>query len=73
MQTQPSTNHPAKPNAAETITVESHEFACDGASGINKAALGHPRVFLVIGADGTVDCGYCGNHYVLRNDSANHG
>lgn len=46
---------------AETLEIDSTEFPCDGDGG----ALGHPRVFLRIGDDGTIDCPYCGRHYVL--------
>ncbi len=47
--------------APETISVESRRFACDGGSG----SLGHPRVFLTLGADGLVDCPYCDRRYCL--------
>jgi uncharacterized Zn-finger protein len=36
----------------ETISVRSHRIACDGVGG----ALGHPRVWLEMGAAGFVDC-----------------
>ncbi|MFN2258643.1 MAG: zinc-finger domain-containing protein, partial [Parasphingopyxis sp.] len=29
------------------------------------AALGHPRVWLEIGEEGYVDCGYCDRRFVL--------
>jgi uncharacterized Zn-finger protein len=35
--------------------------ACDGVGG----ALGHPRVYLDLGVDGTVDCPYCDRRFVL--------
>lgn len=35
--------------------VTQQRFACDG----GNAGLGHPRVFLTIGAEGTVECPYC--------------
>lgn len=44
----------------ETVRVETRTVACDGGG-----ALGHPRVFLNIGAEGTVDCPYCGRRYLL--------
>lgn len=50
---------------AETMTVDTEEFACDGGDG----PLGHPRVYLHIGDDGTVDCPYCGRHFVLSADA----
>ncbi len=47
----------------ETINVESTQVNCDGGGG----ALGHPRVFLQIDPEaGTIDCPYCGRHYVLK-------
>ena len=46
----------------ETVTAETSEVSCDGGEG----ALGHPRVYLHMGADGTLDCPYCGRHFVLR-------
>ena len=47
--------------APETIDVESRRFACDGGLG----SLGHPRVFLTLGADGFTDCPYCDRRYTL--------
>ncbi len=44
----------------ETVRVEVRTVACDGGG-----ALGHPRVFLSIGAEGAVDCPYCGRRYLL--------
>jgi uncharacterized Zn-finger protein len=45
----------------ETITVETETLSCDGSDG----ADGHPRVFLIMTKNGTVDCPYCGRHFVL--------
>jgi len=47
----------------ETIAVDTDEVACDGGS----LALGHPLVFLNLGADGTIDCPYCGRRFVRRD------
>jgi uncharacterized Zn-finger protein len=44
----------------ETITVETQKLWCDG----GDDDLGHPRVFLTM-KDGSVDCPYCGRHFVL--------
>lgn len=41
--------------APEEIIVTSHRIACDGGGG----ALGHPLVYLDMGDDGQVRCGYC--------------
>jgi uncharacterized Zn-finger protein len=46
--------------APETIAVETTSRACDG----GNHALGHPRVYLTM-KDGSVDCPYCGRHFVL--------
>lgn len=47
----------------ETVVVESRTVACDG-----DGPLGHPRVFLSIGAGDAIDCPYCGRRYVLRTN-----
>jgi len=49
----------------ETVSVDTRTVACDGGG-----ALGHPRVFLSIGAEGAVDCPYCGRRYVLDRGAA---
>ncbi len=41
------------------VAVSGDRVACDGGG-----ALGHPRVFLHLGADGAVDCPYCGQRFV---------
>ena len=50
------------PIITETIHVETKKVACDGGGG----ALGHPLVYLTIGADGHVVCPYCSRDYVLK-------
>lgn len=50
------------PAPPETIEVETTTIACDG----GMAPLGHPRVFLTIGADGKVECPYCDRLFVLK-------
>ncbi|HEY4124590.1 MAG TPA: zinc-finger domain-containing protein [Rhizomicrobium sp.] len=54
--------------APETIEVDDTRVACDGIGG----GLGHPRVFLQIGEEGFVDCGYCDRRFVLRAGAAAH-
>lgn len=44
----------------ETIEVTERRIACDGGK------LGHPRVFLTIGADDFVDCTYCDRRFALK-------
>jgi len=55
--------NPARP--AEVIAVSARRVACDGVGG----ALGHPRVWLELGADGIAECGYCDRRFVLAKDS----
>jgi uncharacterized Zn-finger protein len=45
----------------EVIVVHSHRISCDGVGG----ALGHPRVYLELGAEGVAECGYCDRRFVL--------
>lgn len=45
----------------ETITVETDRVACDGGGG----PLGHPKVYLNLGAEHRVECPYCSRLYVL--------
>lgn len=49
----------------EVVTVRSRRIACDGIGG----ALGHPRVWLEMGAAGFVDCTYCDRRFVLAEGS----
>lgn len=44
----------------ETVTVDKPTVACDGGTD-----LGHPVVYLNLGAKGEADCPYCGRHFVL--------
>lgn len=46
----------------EIIEVEDTTVSCEGSDG----ALGHPRVYLTLGADGKVDCPYCDRQFVLK-------
>lgn len=52
--------------APETIYVDSTRIACDGDGG----ALGHPRVWLQMGAEAWADCGYCDRRFVLAGGPA---
>ena len=47
----------------EVMTVNEHRVSCDGAGG----ALGHPRVYLEMGAKGFVECPYCDRRFVLSH------
>lgn len=46
----------------ETIESPTREVFCDGGPG----ALGHPRVYYVIGDQNFVECGYCDRRFVLK-------
>ena len=46
----------------ETIYTEKKVIACDGGRG----AMGHPRVFLNMGAFDFTDCPYCSRRFVLK-------
>ena len=45
----------------EVIRVTSKRVVCDGGGG----ALGHPRVYMEMGADDQVECGYCDRRFAL--------
>lgn len=46
----------------DIILVNSHRTSCDGGGG----ALGHPMVWMEMGADGEVVCKYCDKRFVQR-------
>lgn len=48
----------------EVVPVRSRRVACDGVGG----ALGHPRVWLEMGDEDFVECGYCDRRFVLAGD-----
>jgi uncharacterized Zn-finger protein len=48
----------------ETIHVDKPVAACDGGGGVG----GHPRVFLNLGASGSVECPYCSRLFLLRKE-----
>jgi len=52
----------------ETITVDTDRVACDGGGG----PLGHPKVYLNLGAENRVECPYCSRLYVLREGATRH-
>jgi uncharacterized Zn-finger protein len=45
----------------ETLHVDTVTVACDGGT-----KLGHPQVYLNMGADGRVQCPYCSRLFVLK-------
>ena len=48
----------------EEIVVSTKRVACDGGGG----ALGHPLVYMDMGEDDFVECGYCDRRFVLTHD-----
>jgi len=50
----------------EQILVTTARVACDGGGG----ALGHPLVYMDMGDDGVVECGYCDRRFVLAESGA---
>ncbi len=50
----------------EVIEVETTTVACDGGGG----ALGHPLVYMDMGEDDFVECGYCDRRFVLEGGPA---
>jgi uncharacterized Zn-finger protein len=50
----------------ETIVVTHTRVACDGSGG----ALGHPKVYLEMGDENFVECGYCDRRFVLSPEAA---
>ena len=55
-------------SAPEIIEVESTRVMCDGGGG----ALGHPRVYLEMGDEDFVECGYCDRRFVLKKGAERH-
>ncbi len=49
----------------EMMIVQSKRVKCDG----GDAGLGHPRVFMDMGEDTSVECKYCGKRFVLDPDA----
>ncbi len=56
--------HPEVPvPPPEEIAVRTTRVACDGDGG----ALGHPLVYLDMGDETAVECGYCDRRFVLAS------
>jgi len=53
----------------EVIETENRTVGCDGGGG----PLGHPMVYLEVGATGKVECPYCSRLYVFKPAAAAHG
>ena len=50
----------------EEIKVSTKRVACDGGGGV----LGHPLVYMDMGEDDFVECGYCDRRFVLSTKKA---
>jgi uncharacterized Zn-finger protein len=50
----------------ETFIINETRTACDGVGG----ALGHPKVYLEMGDENFVECGYCDRRFVLSEEAA---
>jgi uncharacterized Zn-finger protein len=53
------TKQPIPPT--EIVEVDETRVACDGDGG----ALGHPKIYLEMGTEDFVECGYCDRRFVL--------
>jgi uncharacterized Zn-finger protein len=51
-------------NAPEIVVVNRTRVACDGGG-----ALGHPKVYLEMGDQDFVECGYCDRRFVLSPEA----
>jgi uncharacterized Zn-finger protein len=56
-----TTPKPSAPPPPEVIEVDTASVGCDGGG-----ALGHPLIYIPLGADGTGECGYCDRKFILR-------
>ena len=55
-------------DAPEVEEVTATRISCDGGGG----ALGHPKVWMTIGDEGWVECGYCDKRFVLAEGAGTH-
>ena len=55
-----------------TITPKDLPLHCDGEAAHAQAWNGHPRVFLPIRSNGSIECPYCGITYHLDGELPHH-
>ena len=55
-------------DAPEIVETDNTRVACDGGGG----ALGHPKVFLEMGDENSVECPYCDKRFVLKAGATHH-
>ena len=59
---------PMPVEAPEIVETDSTRVACDGGGG----ALGHPRVYLEMGDETSVECPYCDKRFVFKAGASAH-
>lgn len=59
-------------NAAITITITPHDLPLHCSGPQNETWNGHPRVFLPIRSNSTIECPYCGAVYQLVGEAKGH-
>lgn len=61
-------NNQSNEMVQDDMVIETNEarVSCNGGGG----ALGHPQIWLTMGADNSVTCPYCSRHFVLTDKSA---
>ncbi len=69
MPLQPETAAIPYADPPEVVRVRSRRVSCDGVGGV----LGHPRVYIELGAEGVAECGYCDRRFVLEGGPADRG
>ena len=57
----------------ETVTITPHDLPLHCSGPRNETWSGHPRVFLPIQSNGTIECPYCGTIYKLEGEIKPHG
>jgi len=56
-------------DSIEPIYVETPTVGCDGGGGPQVSSMGHPKVYLKIGAEGEITCPYCSRRFILAEGS----
>ena len=56
----------------ETIVITTHDLPLHCAGPQNETWNGHPRVFLPIESNSSIECPYCGAVYRLEGEAGHH-